>query len=156
MGVSGVGKSTIGKLLAETLQIPFFDGDDYHPKENIEKMSKGLPLNDEDRMGWLAILNQLGKNQIKNNSCVIVCSALKESYRNSLNAGIENSNEWVYLSGNFDQIMGRMKKRENHFMPSNLLQSQFDILEEPIHAIKVDISLTPLEIIKKSEAFIGK
>jgi len=149
MGVSGVGKSTIGKLLAETLQIPFFDGDDYHPKENIEKMSKGLPLNDEDRMGWLAILNQLGKNQIKNNSCVIVCSALKESYRNSLNAGIENSNEWVYLSGNFDQIMGRMKKRENHFMPSNLLQSQFDILEEPIHAIKVDISLTPLEIIKK-------
>ena len=149
MGVTGVGKSTIGKLLAEALQVPFFDGDDFHPKENVEKMSGGQPLNDDNRAGWLAVLNQLAKDQIRNNSCVIVCSALKESYREILNSGLGNNNEWVYLSGNFDQIMDRVKKRINHFMPSNLLQSQFDILEVPKKAIKVDISLTPTEIVIK-------
>lgn len=149
MGVSGSGKSTIGKLLAEEIQVPFFDGDDFHPKENVTKMSSGEPLNDNDRIGWLAILNQLAKDQIKHNSCVIVCSALKESYREILNSGIENNNEWVYLSGNFEQIINRIKARENHFMPLGLLQSQFDILEAPTNAIKVDINLTPKDIVKK-------
>ena len=149
MGVSGVGKSTIGELLSKELNMPFFDGDDFHPKENIAKMSNGDPLNDEDRAGWLAILNQLAKDQIKNNSCVIVCSALKESYREILNSGIENNNVWVYLSGDFEQIMDRMKTRKNHYMPSDLLKSQFDILEEPTNALRIDISLTPKDIVKK-------
>lgn len=149
MGVSGVGKSTIGQLLAEALQIPFFDGDDFHSQENKVKMSSGKPLNDEDRFGWLQILNDLAREQLKTNSCVIVCSALKASYRNILNSGIENNNEWVYLCGYFEQILDRINSRENHFMPSELLQSQFDILEEPQESIKVDVSLTPKEIIKK-------
>ncbi|WP_142786383.1 NADP-dependent phosphogluconate dehydrogenase [Changchengzhania lutea] len=152
MGVSGVGKSTIGKLLSEALQIPFFDGDDYHPKSNILKMSKGQALNDDDRLEWLQTLNKLAIKQLKNNSCVIVCSALKKSYRDILNSGIESYTKWVFLYGSFEQILDRINKRDNHFMSSNLLKSQFDILEEPKNAIKIDISLTPkniVEVIKK-------
>ena len=148
MGVSGVGKSTIGKLLSEKLNIPFFDGDDFHPEANIFKMSKGEPLNDEDRFGWLQILNSLAIKQLENSGCIIVCSALKESYRNILSININKNIKWVYLSGSFEIIEERINKRENHFMSSNLLNSQFDILEEPKNAIKVDINLTPNEIIK--------
>jgi 6-phosphogluconate dehydrogenase len=147
IGVSGSGKSTIGKLLAEDLNVLFFDGDDFHSERNIKKMSSGQPLNDEDRQGWLETLNQLSKKQLKKNSCVIVCSALKQKYRDILSRDIENESRWVYLSGTFNQIYNRMNKRPNHFMPSDLLQSQFDILEEPKGAIKIDISLKPKEII---------
>ena len=77
MGVSGCGKSTIGKLLSQELSIPFFDGDDFHPEENIIKMSSGIPLNDDDRYGWLVRLNDLAKEQLQKNSCIIVCSALR-------------------------------------------------------------------------------
>lgn len=147
IGVSGCGKSTIGKLLSEDLNIPFFDGDDFHPEHNIKKMSDGQPLNDDDRQGWLEILNQLAIEQLKINSCVIVCSALKQKYRDILSREIENETKWVYLSGTFNQIYNRMNKRHDHFMPSDLLQSQFDILEEPKEAIKIDISLKPKEII---------
>lgn len=148
MGVSGVGKSTIGNLLAKKLEMPFFDGDDYHPKENIAKMSTGKPLNDTDRAGWLEVLNKLAKKQLENNSCVIVCSALKKAYRNTLQKDIEQKTEWVYLKGDFKQILDRMKARENHFMPTALLQSQFETLEEPKNAIKVDVSLTPKQIVE--------
>jgi 6-phosphogluconate dehydrogenase len=89
MGVSGVGKSTIGSLLAKELEIPFFDGDDFHPQENILKMANGEPLNDQDRYGWLKTLNELAKKQLLKNSCVIVCSALKENYRSILSEGLE-------------------------------------------------------------------
>ena len=85
MGVSGVGKTTIGNLLSKTLNIPFFDGDDYHSESNIVKMSNAEPLNDDDRFGWLKTLNELAINQLKNNSCIILCSALKKSYRDILN-----------------------------------------------------------------------
>lgn len=149
MGVSGCGKSTIGKLLAQELDIPFFDGDDFHSKANIKKMSSGQPLNDDDRQGWLEALNKLAKKQIAKNSCVIVCSALKEKYREALSLDINQEIKWVYLSGSFNQIYNRVNKRPDHFMPSDLLQSQFDALEEPKDALKIDISLSPEEIIKK-------
>ena len=148
MGVSGCGKSTIGKLLSQDLKIPFFDGDDYHSENNIKKMSKELPLNDNDRQGWLESLNELAKKKLINSSCIIACSALKESYRKILSFDIEGQTKWVHLSGSFESIYNRVNARKDHFMPSKLLQSQFDILEEPEHALKVDINLTPEEIIK--------
>ncbi|MDC0177735.1 NADP-dependent phosphogluconate dehydrogenase [Polaribacter sp.] len=148
MGVSGCGKSTIGKLLAQKLNIPFFDGDDFHPETNIKKMCSGKPLNDDDRQGWLETLNNLAKEQLTTNSCIIVCSALKEKYRTILNEGIQNNSEWVFLEGSFKQILDRINKRENHFMSSNLLKSQFKILEEPKNAIKIDVNLTPNAIVK--------
>ncbi|XMO85319.1 decarboxylating NADP(+)-dependent phosphogluconate dehydrogenase [Algibacter sp. AS12] len=149
MGVSGCGKSTIGKMLSKRLNIPFFDGDDFHPQSNIDKMSNGLPLNDADRLGWLQTLNELAKVELQKNSCVIVCSALKESYRTLLNKGVEAQTAWVYLVGSYNQILERLNKRENHFMDSNLLQSQFDTLENPSHALEINIGLTPEEIVDK-------
>ena len=149
MGVSGCGKSTIGKLLAKDLNVPFFDGDDFHPESNITKMSSGQSLNDEDRQGWLETLNQLAKKQLEKNSCVIVCSALKQKYRDTLSNSIQKDTEWIHLAGTFDQIFERLNNRANHFMPSKLLKSQFDTLENPKDAIQVDISLTPEKIIKK-------
>lgn len=148
MGVSGCGKSTIGQLLSEYFKIPFFDGDDFHPQSNIDKMSSGIPLNDEDRYGWLVTLNKLAKNNLENSSCVIVCSALKQSYRDLLSKDIQNQVKWIHLAGSFDQIADRMNKRENHYMYSNLLQSQFDILEPPQNALEVNIDLKPEEIVE--------
>lgn len=147
MGVSGCGKSTIGHILSESLKIPFFDGDDFHPKKNIRKLSNGIPLTDEDRFGWLHKINKFAKEQLAKNSCVIVCSALKESYRNILEEDIYNNTKRVYLNGTFEQISERLNKRENHFMPPSLLQSQFDTLEKPKGAIEVNISLSPTEIV---------
>ena len=149
MGVTGVGKSTIGKLIATQLNIPFFDGDDFHPQENIDKMSKGMALNDTDREGWLHSLNALAKNQLETTSCVIACSALKSKYRDILNSSIKDQVKWVHLSGTFECISERMKNRKDHFMPVDLLNSQLAILENPSDAIQIDIKLSPNEIIKK-------
>nr|WP_299167296.1 gluconokinase [uncultured Allomuricauda sp.] len=148
MGVSGTGKSTIGKLLSNTLEIPFFDGDDFHPKENIEKMEAGNPLNDDDRKGWLIRLNTLAKEH-KSTGAIIACSALKESYRDILLEGMENHLGFVHLEGSFELIKSRLKSRKGHFMPLKLLQSQFDVLEVPTEAITVSVSLTPNQIIRE-------
>ena len=148
MGVSGVGKSTIGNLLSEALSIPFFDGDDFHPESNILKMSKGEPLNDDDRLGWLQTLNMLAIKQLTNKGCVIVCSALKESYRDILSTNIKDCTKWVFLNGSFEMIEERINERKGHFMNSDLLKSQFETLEEPKDAIEIDISLTPNNIVE--------
>ncbi len=147
MGVSGVGKSTIGHLLSEELGIPFFDGDDYHPERNIIKMSNRLALTDEDRQPWLDALNALAKKQIETNSCIIGCSALKQVYRDILAKEIEDQSTWVHLQGTFEQIMERLNKRSDHFMPSELLKSQFDTLQESDVSINIDIDLTPDKIV---------
>ena len=147
MGVSGSGKSTVGKLLAEDLNIPFFDGDDFHTKSNIIKMSRGQALTDGDRFGWLQSLNNLAKKQLEKNSCIIVCSALKKKYRELLSKDIQNNTKWIFLQGSYEEITDRINKRKNHFMNSEMLKSQFDILEEPKDAIKININLKPKEII---------
>lgn len=148
MGVSGTGKSTIGKLLSNTLQIPFFDGDDLHPKENIEKMEAGNPLNDDDREGWLIRLNVLAKEH-KSTGAIIACSALKESYREILLEETKNHLEFIYLEGSFELIKSRLESRKGHFMPLALLRSQFDTLEVPAEAITVSVSMTPDQIIQE-------
>ena len=146
MGVSGSGKTTIGKLLAEKLQSTFFDGDDYHPKANVEKMKKGQPLNDQDREGWLQRLNELAASKQEDTGAIIACSALKSKYREQLRQGLK-AIEFIYLEGSFELISKRMLERKNHFMPTSLLRSQFNALEIPEHAIRVSIDAEPPEIV---------
>lgn len=147
MGVSGVGKSTIGKLLAKKLEIPFFDGDDYHPEANILKMSNKEPLTDEDRQPWLLRLNELAKKELATHSCIIGCSALKQTYRDVLSKGVEHQTVWIHLQGTFEEIMERLSNRSDHFMPAALLKSQFDTLQESAVSINIDIHHKPIEII---------
>ncbi len=146
MGVSGCGKSTIGLLLAEKLGIPFFDGDDYHPEANVKKMKSGLALNDDDRKGWLEALNELAIEH-KQKGAVIACSALKESYRSLLRKQLKKELAFVYLKGSFSEIHARLQKRKGHYMPIELLKSQFETLEEPKDAITVSITHSPDRIV---------
>ncbi|MGN6645569.1 MAG: NADP-dependent phosphogluconate dehydrogenase [Cytophaga sp.] len=148
MGVSGCGKTTIGKMLAETLKIEFYDGDAFHSIANIEKMAVGIPLTDEDRYSWLSDINkQIKESFAGGRSIVFACSALKESYRKILAQQIEDAVVWIYLKGDADTIGLRLENRAGHFMSPTLLQSQFDILEEPSTAIHIDITLDPNIII---------
>lgn len=131
MGVSGSGKTTVGEAVARRIHAKFIDGDDLHPRANIQKMGSGHPLNDEDRMPWLERLSDAAYSlHHKNESGIIVCSALKRRYRDRLR---EDNPEMVflYLKGSFDVIMERLKARSGHFMPTDLLKSQFEALEEP-------------------------
>ncbi len=146
MGVSGSGKTTVGTLLAQKLGIRFFDGDDYHTKTNIQKMASGHALTDADRKDWLQGLNALACSKQKEGA-VIVCSALKQSYRELLQKDIEGKCRFVLLLGTFEEIMARMQKRVGHFMPTALLESQFATLEPPKGAIVVSITKTPEEIV---------
>jgi carbohydrate kinase (thermoresistant glucokinase family) len=148
MGVSGCGKSTVGSLLAKELKIPFYDGDDYHSKTNVKKMASGQPLTDKDRMGWLLKLNELALTR-REEGAIIGCSALKESYRLILDANLQENARWIYLSGSFEDVMNRLHQRKGHFMPAELLKSQFETLETPQKAIKVSINMPPEEIVNR-------
>ena len=140
MGVSGCGKSSVGKLLAEKLGWDFYDADDFHPPVNVKKMADGIPLDDSDRAPWLALLHELISSSLKQNQPgVLACSALKERYRQQLMEGNENI-QLVYLKGNYDLIWSRMSTRREHYMQPEMLQSQFDALEEPVNALTMDIS----------------
>lgn len=149
MGVSGSGKTTVAQKLAESLGYKFADADDFHPQENINKMQNGIALNDKDRLPWLQKMQDIIKQHLsENKNIVITCSALKESYRQMLLVNHE-SVKLVYLKGSFELIHKRLKERLNHFMSEKLLKSQFDILEEPLDAIKVDISQSLEVIVQK-------
>lgn len=153
MGVSGAGKSTVGKLVAAQLGWPFRDADSFHPKANIEKMSRGEPLTDADRWPWLnAIAAWIAEHRAAGTSCVVTCSALKRAYRDIVTNKQSADVRLVYLKGDFDLIDARLKARKGHFMPAGLLQSQFDALEEPTqdeHALVVSIDATPEAIARR-------
>jgi gluconokinase len=148
MGVSGSGKSTVAKSVAQKLKLPFYDADDFHPIVNVEKMANGQPLNDTDRQPWLEILAENLTNWKLEKGAVLACSALKESYRQTLSSKAKTVN-WIYLDGDFDLILNRMNQRKGHFMKAEMLQSQFDALEVPNYGLHIDIS-KPLETIIKT------
>ncbi|WP_340103943.1 gluconokinase [Rhodohalobacter sp. 8-1] len=145
MGVSGSGKTTVGKKLAKRLNIPFYDGDNFHPKENVEKMQSGRPLNDDDRKPWLVTLANKINEWNNNKGAVLACSALKLSYRKLLTSKSDDV-QFVYLKGNRETIFNRMKSRSDHYMPAKLLDSQFEALEEPASALTVSVEGNPSEI----------
>ena len=149
MGVSGCGKSSVGKSLSEHLGWDFYDADDFHPRENVLKMTNGIPLDDSDRAPWLASLNDLILSSLKaNRPGVLACSALKERYRQELTKNTDGV-QLVYLKGSYDLIWSRMKKRVDHYMQPHMLKSQFDALEEPTNALVIDISMPLNEIVQK-------
>ncbi|MET9863859.1 gluconokinase [Streptomyces smyrnaeus] len=127
MGVSGSGKSTVGEWLAQVLDLPFADADDFHPERNIEKMSAGVPLDDADRAPWLeAMADWLGSRT--GSGAVLVCSALKRRYRDRLRQA-SGRLFFVHLDGSYELIAERLAGRSGHFMPPSLLRSQFEALQ---------------------------
>jgi gluconokinase len=146
MGVSGVGKTTIGTALAKNLSWSFADADEFHPRANVEKMSRGIPLNDEDRAPWLeAIRAYMIERMNKGESGVVTCSALKQKYRDVLQ--VNGQVKFVYLKGDYDLILKRMQARQ-HFMKPEMLKSQFEALEEPKDAVVVNVEREIVEIVE--------
>ncbi|QVL56825.1 MAG: gluconokinase [Simkaniaceae bacterium] len=133
LGVSGCGKTAVGLELSIALKLPFYDADDFHSKENKEKMSHGVPLTDADRLPWLNTLATLLKEK---GPLILGCSALKESYRKILK--VSPDVQFIYLKGSYELIYNRLKKRHGHFFDPHLLKSQFADLEEPKDAIVID------------------
>jgi carbohydrate kinase (thermoresistant glucokinase family) len=135
IGVSGCGKTTLGKLFAECVQIPFYDADDFHPESNIRKMKNGIPLNDEDRAPWL---RDLARHIILWNGsggAVLACSALKESYRQILSANAGIPIKWVFIQADFETLEQRLVNRKGHFFNPLLLKSQLDTMEPPDYGV---------------------
>jgi gluconokinase len=151
MGVSGCGKSTTGTRLSKLLGWPFRDADSFHPQANVDKMSRGLPLTDEDRQPWLAAIARWIDERLEGNECGIVsCSALKRAYRRVI-VGDRPGVRLVYLKGDMALIGDRISRRKNHFMPPALLESQFNALEEPLadeRALSVPIVLPPRRVVE--------
>lgn len=149
MGVSGCGKTTVGSLLAKQLGWAYHEGDAFHTAENIDKMSKGVSLDDDDRGPWLAAIKEaIDKCVDEASDAVIACSALRRKYRRTLSADIVDI-RFVYLKGNFESIRERMKSRDRHYMKANMLESQFSSLEEPEDAIEIDIGSSPPDIVER-------
>jgi gluconokinase len=148
MGVAGVGKSTVGSLLASELGWQFADADAYHSPENIQKMASGRALTDADREPWLRVLRLAIETWIANGEDVVLaCSALKESYRKILAVGSEV--RFVYLTGPLPLIEERIRQRKGHYMRAELLENQLETLEEPTDVPTVDVSASPAEVVRE-------
>jgi gluconokinase len=152
-GVAGVGKTTVGKLLAGDLQWKFYDADDFHPPANIEKMRTGVSLTDQDRQPWLQQLRQLIERCLaEKEDAVLACSALKKRYRDELRAG--PTVEFVFLRADRGRVTQQLKNRRGHYFDPNLLDAQFADLEPPTSgedALTIDIEGGPSELVAKIE-----
>jgi len=159
MGVSGCGKSTIGKLVAAHFGLTFIEGDDFHPPENVTKMAAGEPLNDTDRQPWLKALGEVlakaespletgsGNKNPKPVGAVLACSALKQSYRDTLQNALKGKLYIIWLDGSREVLLSRLQSRKDHFFPPHLLDSQLTTLEPPLDAIRIDIGQPVDEIL---------
>ncbi len=149
MGVAGSGKTTVGHLLAKELGWIFYEGDNFHSRQNINKMKQGFALTDADLDTWLVALANLIKELVKKKqSAVIACSALKRAYRDRL-AEHSSNIQFVYLKGSYDLIRNRLEARQRHYFKADLLKSQFEILEEPGQAIVINVAQTPDMIVEQ-------
>lgn len=147
MGVSGAGKTTVGQLLAAELGWDFSDADDYHSQTNIEKMRNGIPLADADRAPWLETLRRMIADAIKTGkNIVLACSALKRNYRDLLRVGPEV--RFVYLKVPPPMLHERLQARRGHYMTEQMLTSQLATLQEPQHAVVIDASPPPVEVVR--------
>jgi gluconokinase len=144
MGVTGSGKTTVGRLLARDLGWTFLDADDYHPSANVEKMRRGVPLNDDDRRPWLdALRRRVDEAVARGENVVLACSALKHAYQEYLQHDVIGQVRYVHLRGSEALIAARLAARKGHFMNPALLHSQFETLEPPGDALQVDITPSP-------------
>ncbi|MGB0838277.1 MAG: gluconokinase [Flavobacteriaceae bacterium] len=151
MGVSGTGKTTVSKALAQEMNAIFIDADDFHPQPNVIKMSQGIPLNDQDRLPWLQAIR--AHMEVQNSSIVLACSALKESYREQLRSNIYNL-KVVVLQASYEVLEGRMRRR-THFMPSSLLKSQLDTLEIPDYGLHISSELQLKQVVSKITNYLN-
>ena len=154
MGVAGSGKTTVGKALSDALGWPFYDADDFHSPENVRKMASGVPLTDEDRRPWLDRLHRLiAERSEQTENGVLACSALKQKYRKILCA--DNDVEVVYLKAQPDLIRSRLNLRRGHYMPPELIESQFRDLEEPQAALSVDAKCSAEQAVTFIRSMLG-
>jgi gluconokinase len=150
MGVSGSGKTTVGRLLADKLGWKFLDADAFHPAANVEKMRRGEPLTDEDRRPWLELLRiRIDVACEEGENVVLACSALKHAYQEYLRAHEPDFVRYVYLEGSEELIAKRLAERKGHFMPPTLLHSQFEALEPPENAVRIDVTPPPEVIVER-------
>jgi gluconokinase len=156
MGVAGSGKSTVGANLAKRLAWAFLDADDFHPVANVEKMSNGIPLNDEDRMPWLRRLHDELEHRLGSGASIVLgCSALKESYRQIMQKGLSRI-DFVFLDVDQVTLTERLGTRQAHFFPKGLLESQFAALERPQNALIVDANRSIEEVIEQIVAALDE
>jgi gluconokinase len=156
MGVSGVGKTTVGERLAGELGWTFVEADEFHPPDNVEKMRGGTPLTDDDRRPWLrALRGRIGEACGRGENIVLACSALKADYREYLEKGCPTNVRYVYLRGSAELVRRRLEGRKGHFMNPVLLESQFETLEPPEGDIQVDAAPPPEEIAAEIRRRLG-
>ncbi|MDA7818350.1 gluconokinase, GntK/IdnK-type [Sulfurimonas sp.] len=149
MGVSGCGKTTIGKKMSEIVNYPFYDADSFHSIDNINKMKQGIELDDSDRLAWLKMLSEKIDLWNKNGNSFLACSALKEKYRKVLSNGYIKDVSFMYLTIDKTSAKSRILKRENHFFPVELIDSQYKILEVNDNLINIDANQSINNICKK-------
>ena len=148
MGVSGAGKTTVGNLLSRETGLPFFDADDFHPLENIRKMESGIALMDSDRMSWLEVLALKIREWEKTTGAILACSALKESYRDHLQAYAKKKISWVFLHADYDIILERLNSRKGHYFKPELLLTQYEALQVPKYGIHINVEVPVSQVVE--------